>query len=440
MTDLTTCDREPIHIPGAILPYGAMLVLDGVDLQVLQAAGDTEALLGLSVDALLGQPAERLFSSEQVFRLRGLAGEPDLVKPRHLLDPQLRISNRVPLDASAHRVDGGLVLEFEAAEISDAFAAEPLAAVQLMVEGFGSAASLYKLCQLATESVRHVARYDRVMIYRFMEDGSGWVIAESRDPELEPFLDLHYPAADIPKQARALYLKSWLRLIARVDYDPAPLVPEFNPRSGKPLDMSYAVLRDVSPVHREYLRNMGVGASMSISIIVDGRLWGLIACHHNSPRQLPRHLRAVCELFGSIFSLQIEAREKSEQFAARLASRAVLQKLMVNLANVDSGRSSRWALSVREKFYGMARPSFRRRRLAGESGGGRDGYLCAWRRPRQERLQRGWAGCVGRGGDASQGKAGDPDCSGGEAFSVRCRDGGLLRRPSSGPCVRRSRP
>ena len=99
--------------------------------------------------------------------------------------------------------------------------------------------------------------------------------------------------------------------------------------------MSYAVLRDVSPIHREYLRNMGVGASMSISIIVDGRLCGLIACHHDSPRQLPRHLRAVCELFGSIFSLQIEAREKSEQFAARLASRAVLQKLMVNLANVE---------------------------------------------------------------------------------------------------------
>ena len=157
--DLTTCDREPIHIPGAILPYGAMLVLDGVDLQVLQAAGDTEALLGLSVDALLGQPAERasLFRAECF----GCA-----VSPASRTSSSrgicwilsCDISNRVPLDASAHRVDGGLVLEFEAAEISDAFAAEPLAAVQLMVEGFGSAASLYKLCQLATESVRHVAR------------------------------------------------------------------------------------------------------------------------------------------------------------------------------------------------------------------------------------------------------------------------------------------
>jgi light-regulated signal transduction histidine kinase (bacteriophytochrome)/CheY-like chemotaxis protein len=335
MTDLTTCDREPIHIPGAIFPYGALLVLNGVDFKVLQAAGATQELLGASIDAPMGQPAERLFTPEQMDRLRGLADEPELIKPRHLLDPLLRVSSGAPLDASVHRVDGALILEFEAADISDAFAAEPLAAVQLMVEDFAAAASLYKLCQLATESVRRVAPYDRVMIYRFMEDGSGWVIAESRDAKLAPFLDLHYPAADIPQQARALYLKSWLRLIARVDYDPAPLIPELNPETGKPLDMSYAVLRDVSPIHREYLRNMGVDASMSISIIVGGKLWGLIACHHDSPRQLPRHLRAVCELFGSIFSLQIEAREKAEQFESRLASRKVLQKLMLNLANVE---------------------------------------------------------------------------------------------------------
>ena len=130
-------------------------------------------------------------------------------------------------------------------------------------------------------------------------------------------------------------MKSWLRLITQVDYDPAPLTPTLNPRTGKPLDMSYAVLRDVSPIHREYLRNMGIDASMSISIIVAGKLWGLIACHHNSPRLLPRHLRAVCELFGSMFSLQLEAREKSEQFEARLASRKILQELMLNLAGVE---------------------------------------------------------------------------------------------------------
>jgi len=333
--DLTNCDREPIHIPGAILPHGAMLVLDCDTLRVLHAAGNTAGLLGRPLAELLDRPVDGLFCDVQVRLLQALGRETDLTKPRHFLDPVLRVVTDHPLDASVHRIDNALVVEFEAAEMTDAFVADPLAAVQHMVENFSSAASLNDLCQMATASVRRVAQYDRVMIYRFMADGSGWVIAESRLPELAPFLDPHYPAADIPQQARALYLRSWLRLITQVDDDPAPLRPTLNPRTGKPLDMSHAILRDVSPIHREYLRNMGIDASMSVSIIVSGKLWGLIACHHNSPRILPRHLRAVCELFGSIFSLQIEARENSEQFEARLASRKILQELMLNLAGVE---------------------------------------------------------------------------------------------------------
>jgi light-regulated signal transduction histidine kinase (bacteriophytochrome) len=333
--DLTNCDREPIHIPGAILPHGAMLVLDPESLEVLQAAGDCKRLLGIATSELLGRRADAFFRADQIERLRALAKAVDLKKPRHLLDPLLRIRTDLPLDVSLHRSDGTLVLEFEAADTADRFAADPLAAVQEMIAGFGEAASLQALCQLAAERVREVAQYDRVLVYRFMQDDSGWVIAESRKSELQPFLDLHYPAADIPRQARALYVKSWLRLITQVNYDPAPLLPPNNPRTGKPLDMSQAILRDVSPVHRQYLRNMGIDASMSISIIRGDKLWGLIACHHYSSRILPRHLRAVCELFGSMFSLQLEARESGEQFGARLASRAVLQNLMLNLAGAD---------------------------------------------------------------------------------------------------------
>ena len=333
--DLTTCDREPIHIPGAILPHGAMLVLDPATFEVLQAAGNTEALLGVPLAELLGQSAAVLFRPDQIEDLRQLVAALDLLKPRHLLDPKLRVIADRPLDASVHRSAGFLVLEFEAADPSDRFAADPLAGVQEMVRGFENQLSLLSLCQIAAERVREVARYDRVLIYRFMHDGSGWVIAESREPHLEPFLDLHYPAADIPQQARALYIKNWLRLITQVDYDAAPLVPAANPRTGEPLDMSQAILRDVSSIHREYLRNMGIDASMSISIICGGKLWGLIACHHYTQRILPQHLRAICELFGSMFSLQLEAREKAEQFDERLASRMVLQNLMLNLATAD---------------------------------------------------------------------------------------------------------
>ena len=333
--DLTICDREPIHIPGAILPHGAMLVLDPDSLEVLQAAGDCTGLVGASAEEILGRSANTIFRADQVEHIRKLVTALDLKTPRHMLDPLLRIRADRPLDVSLHRSAGWLVFEFEAADTADRFAADPLAGVQEMIVGFDDVGTLQALCQLAAERVREVAQYDRVLVYRFMQDDSGWVIAESRKSDLEPFLDLHYPAADIPKQARALYIKNWLRLITQVNYHAAPLLPPMNPRTGEPLDMSQAILRDVSPVHRHYLRNMGIDASMSISIIRGGKLWGLIACHHYSPRLLPRHLRAVCELFGSMFSLQLEARETGEQFGARLASRMVLQNLMLNLASAD---------------------------------------------------------------------------------------------------------
>jgi light-regulated signal transduction histidine kinase (bacteriophytochrome)/CheY-like chemotaxis protein len=334
-SDLTTCDREPIHIPGAILPHGAMLVLDAETLDVMQLAGDVTGLLGVTPEDLLGHSIGTLFQPKQIENLRALSANFPLLKPRHLLDPQLRTIAGPPLDASLHRSGEALVLEFEAADTGERFAADPLAAVQEMVEGLEDAVSIVALCQMAAERVRNVALYDRVLVYRFMPDESGWVIAESKADGLEPFLDLHYPAADIPKQARALYIKNGLRLITQVNYEPARLVPTNNPRTGNPLDMSQAILRDVSPIHREYLRNMGIDASMSISIIIGGELWGLIACHHYSPRVLPRHLRAICELFGSMFSYQLEVFDKREQFNTRLTSRMVLQELMLNLASAD---------------------------------------------------------------------------------------------------------
>ncbi len=332
---ITSCDREPIHVPGAILPHGAMLVLDGQTLEIIQAAGNIQGLLGKTLDEMLGKSVDTLIDPIQMGRLKTLIDGFGLLTPRHLLDPLMRVIKDFPLDASIHRSGTTLVVEFEAADTADRFSSDPLAGVQEMIRGFDAESSLHSLCQLAAERVRNVAGYDRVLVYRFMQDDSGWVIAESREECLEPFLYLRYPAADIPKQARVLYLKSWLRMIAQVNYDPAPLTPELNPHTGLPLDMSYAILRDLSPIHREYLRNMGVDASMSISIIQKGRLWGLIVCHHYSPKILPRHLRAVCELFGSMFSLQLEARERGEQFESRLASRTVLQNLMLNLAGAD---------------------------------------------------------------------------------------------------------
>lgn len=333
--DLTNCDHEPIHIPGAILPHGALLVVDPRTEIIEQAAGKTEKLLGQTVEGLIGRALESVLGKAGSERVRALSGTSDLRRPRHLLDPILRVFPDCPLDASAHISGGSLVLEFEDADLADRHALDPLACVQEMLDGLEFAPSLAAFCQMAADRVRAVARYDRVMIYRFMPDESGWVFAESKRDDLVSFLDLHYPASDIPRQARALYVTSPIRLITQVDYDPAPLTPSLNPRTREPLDMSQAVLRDVSPIHREYLRNMGVDASMSISIVREGKLWGLIACHNMTPRLLARHLRAICELFGSMFSLQLEARQRVELFEARLQSSQGLSTIMHQLAGQD---------------------------------------------------------------------------------------------------------
>lgn len=333
--DLTNCDREPIHIPGAILPHGAMLVVDPATMMIEQVAGDTLGLLGSQAQALADQSLSTVFSQQQIERLQDLLKGSSLSRSRHLLDPFMRVLPDRPVDASVHLSGGALVIEVEDADLADRHAADPLACVQGMFDGLGDAPNLQAFCQLAAERVRSVAGYDRVMVYRFMPDDSGWVYAEARRDDIAPFLDLHYPASDIPKQARALYLTNWLRIITEVDYTPAPLLPPINPRSGLPLDMSHATLRDMSPIHREYLRNMGVDATMAISLIYEGKLWGLIVCHHDTPRRLPRHLRAVCELFGSMFSLQLEVRLRAEQLAARLVSRKALSAIMQALAGED---------------------------------------------------------------------------------------------------------
>jgi chemotaxis family two-component system sensor kinase Cph1 len=333
--DLSNCDREPIHIPGSILPHGAMLVVDPITWNIEQTAGDCQTLLGASSGSLVGGSLHDIFSAAQISGLSRLVLSSSLGTPRHLLDPALRTHHARPIDASIHLSDGALVIEFEDADLADHKASDPLLCIHEMIDGLDDTPTLHAYCQIAAERVRTVAGYDRVMVYRFMEDDSGWVFAEAKRGDLSPLLDLHYPASDIPKQARALYVRSPIRLITQIDYAPAPLHPALNPRSGKPLDMSHATLRDVSPIHREYLRNMGVNASMSISILREGKLWGLIACHHQTPRRLPRHLRAICELFGSIFSLQLEARLRAEQFEASLSSRKMLSSLMQALASED---------------------------------------------------------------------------------------------------------
>jgi light-regulated signal transduction histidine kinase (bacteriophytochrome) len=237
------------------------------------------------------------------------------------------------LDATVHQSGGALVVELEPCLARPPL--NPLLLVQGMVTRVHKAPDLAGFFQGITEEVRSATGFDRVMVYQFQPDDSGAVIAEAKHQDLEPLLGLRYPASDIPKQARDLYLLNRMRIIPDAHYTPVALTPALNPINGKPLDLSFSVLRSVSPLHLEYLANMGVDASMSLSLVIEGRLWGLIACHHRVPRYVPHAIRSACELFAQMISLQLGEKLLSEVQAERFRMKKVRAELVEAMVGQD---------------------------------------------------------------------------------------------------------
>ncbi len=326
IADLTNCDREPIHIPGAIQPHGVLLAAGARTHAIVQVAGDTEGLLGLKPSQILGHGLEALIGGAALARLRAL-GATEFTIPRSVTAFETGIEHRgQPLDAIVHQSDGMLVVELEPRLPGPPI--DALALVQSMITRVHEAPNMSGLVQGAAEEVRTATGFDRVMVYQFQPDGSGVVIAEAKVDELEPYLGQHYPASDIPKQARDLYLRNRIRLIPDARYTPQPIEPALNPLTGKPLDLTFSALRSVSPIHLEYLCNMGVTASMSLSLVIEGKLWGLIACHHRTPRRLPHEIRSVCELFAQLISLQLGEKLTNEAQGERLRWRRIHAELV----------------------------------------------------------------------------------------------------------------
>jgi light-regulated signal transduction histidine kinase (bacteriophytochrome) len=330
--DLTNCDREQIHSPGSIQPHGCLLALAPDDLRVVQAGGRTEELLGVPPEALLGRTLEPLIGPAMSDQIKG----PLNAGARSRRLPSFT-SSRTPgglrLEANVHASQGLLILELEPAEREGDFPPDTLQIVQTLVARVSRSASVKALCQSIVEAVREIAAFDRVMIYRFLEDGSGSVDAEVHAPDMSPYLGLRYPASDIPAQARALYLRNTLRLIPDATYRPAPLLAAEDRSPGERLDLSPCALRSVSPLHLEYLANMGVAASMSISIVVDGRLWGLVACHHRTPRFLPLRIRTALDLFGQMASFQLETKLAAQDLSYRTHSTAAQERLVLDVSS-----------------------------------------------------------------------------------------------------------
>jgi two-component system, chemotaxis family, sensor kinase Cph1 len=322
MIDLNDCDREPIHIPGTIQPFGVLFALDE-EMNVTQVSENVSDHLSLSVDEVLGRPLSESVDPAGAAEVRSVLRE----RRWHDANPLSIGARGKRFDGIVHHHEGAAILELEPnPETSEERSIHhPFREALLRVQ---RASTLSELAAIVTEEMRQTTGFERVMFYRFHEDGSGSVDAEAKDAAHEPYLGLHYPASDIPAQARRLYLENWLRLIFDADQKPARIVPSLRPDTGAPLDLSFSVLRSVSPIHIEYMKNMGVRASMSISLIVRNRLWGLISClHHTGPRRVSHRMRSACEFIGRLASLQIAAFEDRDLLASRASRRATADAL-----------------------------------------------------------------------------------------------------------------
>lgn len=306
--NLTNCDREPIHIPGYIQPHGVLFVLKEPDLTIVRVSANTASWLGRAPADLLGQPIGEILNAAEIHAIhRCLAGDFEYVNPLRVTLETL--SGKIDAYSIVHRSGDEIVVEIELGY------AEPVGEnatyfdfyrqVKAPIAALQGDVSFDSLCTQLVESVRHLTGFDRVMLYRFEPSGDGKVIAEARDPDLEPYLGLHYPASDIPQQARHLYTLNHLRLVPDATYTPVAVLPQLDPLTQAPLDLSQSVLRSISPLHTEYLQNMGVRASMSISLVRDRQLWGLIACHHRTPKLIPYFLRTVCEFIGQMAAFEL---------------------------------------------------------------------------------------------------------------------------------------
>ena len=331
--NLSNCEREQIHLAASIQPHGALLCVRESDGVVIQASANAAEFLGLSEEP-------------HGLHLRKLGGDLWSRARPHMSDKIDAIPRAVrchvgvsttPFNALLHHApDGAFIIEFERAGPPVNFADRMESALQAVL----GSTTLQSLCDESASIFKDLTGYDRVMVYRFDEEGHGEVLSETKKPELEAFLGNRYPASDIPQIARRLYERNRVRLLADINYTPVPLTPKNWPLTGRDLDMSLCFLRSSSPIHIQYLKNMGVAATLVVSLMVGGRLWGLVSCHHYSPRFLHFEMRAVCELLGEIIGTRIAALESFTRGQGELSVRRLEQRMIESVSREGDWRGA----------------------------------------------------------------------------------------------------
>jgi chemotaxis family two-component system sensor kinase Cph1 len=326
--DLLSCADEPIHLPGSIQPHGVLLYFC--------AAGLLEGWSANAADVASGQ----LRVGAPLIDV-GLCPEAEAHVQDCLdaLNTALADGEAAPgvasitvgaveYDCIVHAYQHRVLAEFEVRNVPATDVAMFAVKAHSSIDHLRRQKTVTGLMDIAVKRIRDMTGFDRVMAYRFRQDDSGDVVAEDCSPDMTPYLGQRYPASDIPAQARRLYVLNTLRVIADIGYQSVPL---FGAPGSPPLDMSFAVLRSVSPIHVEYLQNMGVGASMSVSIVINGRLWGLIACHHNAPKQVPYAIRMAADVLAQVLASSVQSLESKRDAEIVQQSAGVRSALVESL-------------------------------------------------------------------------------------------------------------
>lgn len=300
--DLTSCDREPIHAPSAIQPFGALLVIQ--DEFIVSASENCGRILGIATDELLNRHYTAAFGANCESLLEAVKRRDEPTAPTMV---RLAGSKRW-VTATAFRQANRVIVECERIDNDEV---QDIASLKFVSQKHETVLSYLAF---VAEGLRLITKFDRVMIYRFAEDWHGEVIAESKTMRLSSFYGHHFPATDIPQPARRLFLANWVRMIPDISYEPVPIK---SIGEAPPLDLTLSALRSVSPIHIQYLTNMEISATLTLSIICDGRLWGLIACHNITPKYLPAHERSVCGLIAKMVSSRVTAIEVATIIEAR---------------------------------------------------------------------------------------------------------------------------
>ncbi|WP_039716447.1 ATP-binding protein [Scytonema millei] len=326
-----TNHEKPIHAPGSIQPHGMLLVLEEPELKVLQVSSNINTYLGLQPQDLLGQPLSYLIDPQQAIAIaQQLTGE----NTRNPL--KLSISTdrgKRYFDAIAYRTADEAIVELEPIDSPHETSFFSFhAAIAGIMSQIQSTSSLPEFLQLVAEEVRKLTGFDRVMVYQFDPTGAGCVVAETKRADLSPYLGLHYPATDIPQPARELYARCWLRFIPNISAPSVDLVT----LNQQPVDLSLSILRSVDACCVEYHRNMGVAALLVIALMQEQQLWGLIACHHYTPKYLTSEVRIACKFLGQLASLELANKIRQQELSDRVKLKSLQSELIESISQASN--------------------------------------------------------------------------------------------------------